>query len=111
MGEVVNLRGARKARERAEKAREAEANRVAFGRTKAERRLSDAQAFLERARLEGHRLDQAAFERDPVNADKVIDTKVLERDSREKPVSTFSHRAPAPSSEKPEGQPEPARDP
>jgi hypothetical protein len=57
MGEVLNLRRARKARQRAEKAREAEANRVAFGRAEAERRASEAQNDLERARLEAHRLE------------------------------------------------------
>ncbi|HTO80021.1 MAG TPA: hydantoinase/oxoprolinase family protein [Methylocystis sp.] len=39
------------------------------------------------------RLDHAAFERNLSNADNVIDSKSLERASREKPVSTFSHRA------------------
>jgi hypothetical protein len=38
-------------------------------------------------------LDHAAFERKRSNADDVIDSKSLERASREKPVSTFSHRA------------------
>jgi hypothetical protein len=57
MGEVLNLRRARKARQRAEKAREAEASRVAFGRAKAERRASEAQNDLERARLDAHRLE------------------------------------------------------
>jgi hypothetical protein len=37
MGELVNLRQARKARDRKLRATEADANRVAFGRTKAER--------------------------------------------------------------------------
>ncbi|ARN83393.1 histidine kinase [Methylocystis bryophila] len=36
--------------------------------------------------------DHAVFERNRSNADNVIDSK-LERDSREKPTSTFSHRA------------------
>ncbi|HTO80052.1 MAG TPA: glycosyltransferase family A protein, partial [Methylocystis sp.] len=34
--------------------------------------------------------------RDRSNADNVIDPKNLERDFREKPVPTFSHRAPGP---------------
>lgn len=58
MGEILNLRQARKARERAEKDRAAEANRIAFGRTKAERRVSDAQNELDRARLDAHRLER-----------------------------------------------------
>jgi len=58
MGELVNLRRARKARERTAKDQLAEANRLAFGRTKAERRASEAQMDLERARLDAHRLEQ-----------------------------------------------------
>ncbi|ARN80899.1 hypothetical protein DSM21852_00430 [Methylocystis bryophila] len=38
-------------------------------------------------------LDHDAFERNRSNADNVIDSKVLERDWREKPVPTFSLRA------------------
>ncbi|MCP1471543.1 hypothetical protein J3E64_003254 [Sphingobium sp. OAS761] len=37
MGDVINLRQARKARARAEKAEQAVSNRVRFGRTKAQR--------------------------------------------------------------------------
>ncbi len=59
MGDLLNLRRARKARERAQKARLADANRLAFGRTKDERRASEAQSALERARLEAHRLEAA----------------------------------------------------
>ncbi len=57
MGELLNLRRARKARERAAKDQIAEANRLAFGRSKAERRASEAQMDLERARLDAHRLE------------------------------------------------------
>ena len=39
-------------------------------------------------------IDHAAFERTRSKADSVIDSKSLERASREKPVPTFSHRAP-----------------
>ncbi|BDV40758.1 hypothetical protein [Methylocystis bryophila] len=38
-------------------------------------------------------LDHAAFGRNRLNAEHVIDSKSLELDSREKPASTFSHRA------------------
>ncbi|ARN81101.1 glycosyltransferase [Methylocystis bryophila] len=38
-------------------------------------------------------LDHAAFRQNRLNAENVIDSKSLERDSCEKPVSTFSHRA------------------
>lgn len=66
MGEVLNLRRARKARERAEKAQDGEANRIAFGRTKAERRASEAQNNLERARLDAHRLEHVPEKREAV---------------------------------------------
>jgi Domain of unknown function (DUF4169) len=65
MGEVLNLRRARKARDRAEKDRAAEANRIAFGRTKSERRGSEAQNDLERARLDAHRLERPERETVP----------------------------------------------
>lgn len=55
MGDVVNLRRARKERVRAGKETVAEANRLAFGRTKTERALSDAERDLAARRLEGHR--------------------------------------------------------
>ncbi len=42
MAEVINLRQARKARERAEDKRQADANRAKHGRTKAEKNLADA---------------------------------------------------------------------
>ena len=66
MGEVLNLRRARKARARAEKARASEANRIAFGQTKAERRATHAQNDLERARLDAHRLEPVPKEGEAV---------------------------------------------
>jgi len=57
MAEIVNLNRARKAKARAERAKEAEANRLKFGRPKAEiehRRLEDTRA--ERAH-DAHKLD------------------------------------------------------
>ena len=54
MAEILNLNRARKAKARAAKAVEADANRVKFGRTKAEK---DADRF-DAARRE-HRLDGA----------------------------------------------------
>jgi hypothetical protein len=56
MGEVVNLRRARKRRDRAQAAKEADGNRIAFGRAKSERALSEAERALAERRLEGHRL-------------------------------------------------------
>ncbi|MCC3245961.1 DUF4169 family protein [Methylocystis sp. WRRC1] len=55
MGEIVNLRRARKDRDRRFREDKAQENRIAFGRTKAERELTAAQKDLEAARLEAHR--------------------------------------------------------
>ncbi len=55
MGEVVNLRRARKDRARREKEAQAQENRVAFGRSKAERELSAAKKSLESQRLDAHK--------------------------------------------------------
>lgn len=55
MGDVVNLRRARKARDRREKEEAAQANRVAFGRGKAERELTEARKRLEAAKLDAHK--------------------------------------------------------
>ncbi|MGW9232822.1 DUF4169 family protein [Pseudorhizobium sp. NPDC055634] len=41
-GDVVNLRQARKARQRLDKERQADQNRLAFGRSKAEKTLTKA---------------------------------------------------------------------
>ena len=55
MAEVVNLRRARKERARAEAAKQADANRVAFGRTKAEKTLTAAERDLAARRIDGHK--------------------------------------------------------
>lgn len=60
MGEIVNLRRARKDRGKREREAAAGANRLTFGRSKAERELSEASAKLERARHEAHRLEDGA---------------------------------------------------
>ncbi|WHO38307.1 DUF4169 family protein [Sphingobium sp. AP49] len=58
MSNVINFRLARKARDRADKVRTADANRAKFGRTKAQK-VSDEQeerrkaSLLDGARLEG----------------------------------------------------------
>ena len=59
MAEVINLRAARKAKQRADKIREAEANRAKFGQTKAEKMLRQQ----EQTRAE-HLLDGARLEKD-----------------------------------------------
>jgi Domain of unknown function (DUF4169) len=54
MGEIVNLRRARKDRARAEQEKKAAENRVAFGRTKQEKKRSAAERALEDARHAAH---------------------------------------------------------
>jgi hypothetical protein len=62
MGEVINLRRARKDREKRSREDTAQANRVAFGRAKSERTLTEAETKLERERHEAHRLEPAPKE-------------------------------------------------
>ena len=57
MGEIVNLRRARKAAKRREDAVRAAENRLANGRTKAERALEDARAEKARRELDARRLE------------------------------------------------------
>ncbi|WP_330083389.1 DUF4169 family protein [Methylocystis iwaonis] len=58
MAEVVNLRRARKDRAKREKEAQAQENRIAFGRTKTERELTDAQKRLEVAKLDAHKREE-----------------------------------------------------
>ena len=62
MGEVVNLRRLRKDRQRKEAEAKADANRVAFGRTKVERKLSEAEKALAARQLDGHRREGQSSE-------------------------------------------------
>jgi|ThiBio_inoc_biof_1041523.scaffolds.fasta_scaffold40038_2 hypothetical protein len=55
MGEVVNLRLARKRKARAEKAQAADENRARFGRTSAARVAERLDKELETRRLDAHR--------------------------------------------------------
>lgn len=55
MAELVNLRAARKRKERAGKERKAEENRARHGRTKAERQAETAARDRDAAALDGHR--------------------------------------------------------
>jgi hypothetical protein len=57
MADIINLRRARKRKERAAKDARAAENRTAFGRGKAERALSAAQRDIAERRLEGHKRD------------------------------------------------------
>lgn len=56
MGDIVNLRRARKQRMRADAASAADQNRAAHGRTKTERSLSDAERAKLSAHLDAHEL-------------------------------------------------------
>ncbi len=53
--EIINLRKARKARDRADKEKRAEENRAKFGRTKVERQRTERNEGLNVRRLDGHR--------------------------------------------------------
>lgn len=55
MSEIVNLRQARKARERMKARAQGDANAVKFGQSKAGKALDAAQARQARDRLDGHR--------------------------------------------------------
>lgn len=59
MAEIVNLRKARKAKARTEAEALAAENRVKFGRTKDEKRATEAAKALDQRRLESHRRDDA----------------------------------------------------
>jgi hypothetical protein len=57
MAEIINLRQARKQKARAEKEARADQNRIAFGRTKADRKLTKAEQELAKSRLDSHKRD------------------------------------------------------
>jgi hypothetical protein len=58
MSELINLRQARKRKRRDDKARAAESNRLAHGRTKSEKERTKLSQELEAKRLEAHRRDR-----------------------------------------------------
>lgn len=60
MADVVNLNRFRKTRERAERTKEAEANRVRFGRTKAEKERDRMEAERTTRFLDGQKLEDPA---------------------------------------------------
>ena len=57
MAEIINLRQARKQKARAEKEARADENRIAFGRTKAEKNLTKAEQDLAKSCLDSHKRD------------------------------------------------------
>ncbi len=56
MAEIINLRRVRKQRARQEAEQQAQQNRIAFGRTKAERSLTEAERDKAARTLDGHHL-------------------------------------------------------
>ncbi len=58
MGDVVNLRAARKTKARADRKAHAVENRVRFGRSKTETAEAARTAAREAAHVEGHRLER-----------------------------------------------------
>ena len=54
MAEIVNLNKTRKAKAKADRAAQAKENRVAFGRTKAEKNKAEAQRKLDARKLDEH---------------------------------------------------------
>lgn len=56
MAEIINLRRARKQRARQDADQQAQQNRITFGRTKAERQLTEAERDKAARTLDGHRL-------------------------------------------------------
>ncbi|WP_242129629.1 DUF4169 family protein [Sphingobium sp. Sx8-8] len=57
MGDIINFRQARKTKARIDKSRQAEANRVKFGRTKAERLEQSLEEERKKRLLDGARRD------------------------------------------------------
>ena len=56
MGEIVNLRRARKRKDRQREESAADQNRVVFGRSKAGRRLAQSERAIAEANLEARRI-------------------------------------------------------
>lgn len=57
MAEIINLRQARKNKARADKEARAAENRIAFGRTKAEKSLTQAERDMAARRIDVHKRD------------------------------------------------------
>jgi hypothetical protein len=58
MADIVNLNRARKAQKRATDQRQAEANRVKFGRTKAEKQNDQRVSKKQRQEIDGKKLEE-----------------------------------------------------
>jgi hypothetical protein len=57
MAEIISLSKTRKAKARSEKEATAEANRIKFGRTKAEKKLNEAEKRLADRQIDAHKRD------------------------------------------------------
>lgn len=57
MAEIINLNRVRKARDKAASKREAQSNRLTFGRTKQEREAATVSELRAQTHLDGHRLE------------------------------------------------------
>ncbi|ADM08862.1 hypothetical protein PB2503_03937 [Parvularcula bermudensis HTCC2503] len=68
-GDLINLRLARKRKARAEKERQAAANRATHGRSKADRQFGAADREKQSQRHEGHRLTDPEVRPSPVGID------------------------------------------
>ncbi len=55
MAELVNLRNVRKNKQRVENEKHADENRIKFGRTKAEKKISAALNLLNEKKLDGNK--------------------------------------------------------
>lgn len=62
MADIVNLRQARKAKAKQAKDAKAQANRIHFGRTKAQKELTAAQESQREKTLDGHKMTKAPDE-------------------------------------------------
>jgi hypothetical protein len=60
MADIINLNRARKAKDRSEKDKTAQANRIAHGTPKAVKKLSEARAAKAEKGLSGHKLEKDA---------------------------------------------------
>ena len=58
MSDVINLRQMRKRKDREDKAKKAEENRVAFGRKKSEKQVSIKEKIKQTRELDGKKLDK-----------------------------------------------------
>jgi hypothetical protein len=63
--EIINLRQARKAKQRRDADALAEENRAKFGRSKAERKVTQAERDLEARRLEAQRRERGGNDDEP----------------------------------------------